>query len=201
MNNFKNRIKDNLPKDLNQQEIADKLDISISTLKGWISGRTKPTFEYLEPLAKILNKSVNWLITGQDTNVTEINIYDVEFSAGCGAFIHNENIDSQISFPDEFFDTYNLGKRTTAGVFIKGDSMEPKFYSGDIVIIDTSIDKFDSDGIYAFQYDGACFIKNIQLVGSEIKATSINPLYESWIINPKCNFQVVGKVKASISKI
>lgn len=191
-------IRENLG--LSQDNMANFVGCHPRSWKGYEADSSIPGGEILSKLAET-GADINWILGGNKNKPKNaINVYDVEFSAGCGSFIAQENIKSNIVLPNEFFETYSITPETSAGVLVRGDSMQPKFFDGDIAILDITIKQFTNDGIYAFIYDGACFIKKIQLVGNEIKATSINPLYEAWIINPKCTFQVVGKVKAGICK-
>ena len=64
-----------------------------------------------------------------------------------------------------------------------------------------SVKTFDTDGIYAFCYDGHCFIKHLQLVGKDLYAISSNNLYERWVIDSTEYFQIIGMVKAAICRV
>ncbi len=184
-----------------RKQMAEILNCHIRSWDGYENGMSIPGGEVLSNLAK-LGIDTNWVLTGQK-NVTEntINIYNVEFSAGCGTFINNENIASNLILPDTFFTTYNLNKSDTAGVYIKGDSMQPKFNDNDIAIIDLSVKAFENDGTYAFVYDGNCFVKKLQLAGNTLKVISLNPEYAAWNIEQEELLRIVGIVKAVICKI
>lgn len=204
MSEIKDRIKENIPPTLSQQNFAAQVGVSLSTLKSWISGRAQPTFEYIAPLANALNKSVDWLVTGEDAkdiNITTLNVYDAELSAGHGSYIESNNIIGQYALPDTFFETYSLSKNNALGVFVRGDSMEPKFYNGDVAVIDRSSRLFECDGIYAFYYEGNCFIKHLQLIGKNLYAISSNKAYEKWIIDMPSDFKIIGRVKAAICRV
>lgn len=129
-----------------------------------------------------------------------INIYNVEFSAGCGSFINDENIDTQICVSDEFFLNYGLSKTNTAGVYVRGDSMEDMFSDHDITFLDMNVKQFIHDGVYAFVYDDSCFIKLLQLEGNALKAISLNSKYATWLIEDENLFKIVGMVKAGICR-
>ena len=184
-----------------QKQIADTLNCHIRSWAFYESGTNIPGGEVLSNLAK-LGADINWILTGkQGISNNTINIYNVEFSAGCGSFISEENITSSLNLPDDFFNTYNLNKKQTAGVYIKGDSMQPKFNDKDIAIVDMSVEEFIKDGTYAFVYDGSCFIKKLQLTGKTLKVVSLNPEYTAWNIENDDQLHIVGLVKAAICKV
>ncbi len=198
---FSKRLKNSIPKGLTQQGFADAVGVSLPAVKKWISGKAYPTFEYLVPISEVIGKSLDFLLKGVDTQeLNIINVYDVQFSAGGGSFVSQENICSCLNFGNDFFNKYNISKKNAVGIFIKGDSMQPKLYSGDIAIIDVSDQLFNKDGIYAFRYQCNCFIKQLQKAGNDIIVNSINKEYSQWKVESKADFTIIGKVKAVISK-
>ena len=50
---------------LNQSELARILDVTPQAVQSWESGKARPKGARLENLAKALNKSVEWLMTGK----------------------------------------------------------------------------------------------------------------------------------------
>ena len=179
-----------------QDAMAKFLDCTSRSVKSYESG-TLPSNEILCKLAKA-GIDTTWLLAGHVKRPNVINIYNVEFSAGCGSFIRDENIDTQICVPEEFFKQYNLPPQYTAGVYVRGDSMEKMFSDHDIAFFVMSIQRFIHDGIYAFVYDDSCFIKLLQLEGKALKAVSLNDHYSPWLIEDENLFKIVGMVKAGI---
>lgn len=58
-----------------------------------------------------------------------------------------------------------VGRRTADGLFIVNiptDSMEPTIPKGSPVVIDTKVNGYIGDGIYAFSLNGSLFIKRLQ---------------------------------------
>ncbi|UMY63910.1 helix-turn-helix domain-containing protein [Pseudomonas sp. LS.1a] len=56
--------------EMNQSELARTLDVSPQAVQSWESGKARPRGARLEILAKVLGRSVEWLMTGQDPNLT-----------------------------------------------------------------------------------------------------------------------------------
>lgn len=192
------KIRENLG--FSQDSMAKFINCSLRSWKGYESNSNVPGGDVLANLAKA-GIDINWVLSGViNKSENSVNIYDVEFSAGCGAFITKENIISSLVLPEDFFDIYGIPKKYVAGVKVRGDSMQPKLYDKDIAILDMSIKKFDHDDTYAFEYDGSCFIKKLQLAGDRLRAVSLNPEYAPWDIENEELLHIVGKVKAAICK-
>ena len=184
-----------------QEAMAKFIKCSPRSWKGYESNSSVPGGDILANLANA-GIDTNWILSGNvSKNENSIDIYDVEFSAGCGSFITEENIVSSLVLPEDFFDIYEVPKKYAVGIKVRGDSMQPKLFDQDIVILDTSIKGFINDDMYAFEYDGGCFIKKLQLTGRKLKAVSLNPEYEPWVIEHEELLHVVGKVKAAICKV
>ena len=76
-----------------------------------------------------------------------------------------------------------------------GDSMKPKFNSGDPIIVDIGVTSVDFDAIYFFRVGEEGFIKILQRIpGDGIRAISENKAYEAWTIKPDMDFEVLGLV-------
>ncbi len=192
------KIRENLG--LSQASMATVAKCHKKSWEGYEADNNLPGGEVLSNLAKA-GVDINWILTGQ-ANQTEntINIYDVEFSAGCGSIISEENIISSLVVSDDFFEIYSIPRKFAAGVKVRGDSMQPKLFEKDIAILDMSVKQFSNDAMYAFEYDGSCFIKKLQLAGDKLRAISLNPEYAPWDIENEELLHIVGKIKAAICK-
>ena len=69
MNIFLERLKDELSyQGLTQKELSERTDISINTIRGWFSKDLVPDVFNAVKVAKALNTSVEYLVTGIDDN-------------------------------------------------------------------------------------------------------------------------------------
>jgi len=76
-----------------------------------------------------------------------------------------------------------------------GDSMRPLYNPGDPVIVDTSVNTVDFDGVYFFRVANEGFIKRLQRIpGQGIAVISENKAYRDWIIDDSMDFEVFGRV-------
>ena len=120
----------------------------------------------------------------QDASHTHrIDYLDVRVAAGLAGFENSDypEIVSSLFLSDEGL-LQIIGRKSAAGIKIVNvptDSMEPTIRKGDWVFLDTNIDYYNGDGVYAFAIDNALFIKRIQkLVGGGYRLHSDNKDYD-----------------------
>ncbi|MGN0727990.1 helix-turn-helix domain-containing protein [Treponema sp.] len=68
--NVKNELEYNL---MTQKELADKMQISYNTLQSWITKDRLPDARQSVQIAKILNTTVEFLVTGRKTPLSQDN--------------------------------------------------------------------------------------------------------------------------------
>lgn len=121
---------------------------------------------------------------------------DVYLSAGFGVEVLDESFEHVII--DERFLTSERGMRVNPKnckmVRISGNSMFPEYHHGDRVIIDESDTNLTDGQIYAFRYDGQCYVKEINRAGNRIKCISVNKEYEPFFIEREVDFKVFGRI-------
>ena len=69
------RLREN--KKLSQQQLADKLNINRSTYARYELNKTQPDYETLQKLAEFYNVSIDYILTGVDTKLTEKDERDI----------------------------------------------------------------------------------------------------------------------------
>ncbi|MEE3434387.1 MAG: S24 family peptidase [Treponema sp.] len=126
-------------------------------------------------------------------DVTLIPVMEQAFSAGRGQYVPDtEEVKEWISVPKEL---KKYGDKFAASR-VRGDSMEPTLFDGDIIISDAN--GYDgSDGIYTIIYKGNGFVKRLQRSVGGVKIISDNrhydPMFES---SESDDFRVIGKVRS-----
>ena len=153
----------------------------------------------LKNIQQLENKLGISLLNNECTllNAPQIKYFpNVFLSAGYGVEVHDEEysyvvIDSQFLMSERGM---RVDPKNCKLVRISGNSMFPEYHHGDRVIIDES-DKNLTDGqIYAFRYDGQCYVKVINRAGNKIKCISVNKDYEPFFIERDVDFQVFGRI-------
>ena len=196
----------------NISQIARAFNTSPQTVKNWESrGMSK---EGLLKAQKIIGVSAHWLETGEgnmlilsnteklnleslnDENIENISedfitIDQFDIQVSCGTGIKNANYPDfirSINIPkEEFLEWFGRSKAKPGIqlVTIKGDSMEPTLPNRAIAFVDSNINEFQGDGIYAFVLDGEAYIKRLQRIPGKIIAISDNTVYEPFYITPE----------------
>ena len=118
-----------------------------------------------------------------------IDLYDMPVSAGVGEFLADANRIEDIMIPDD--------PRTAEADFalrINGDSMEPRYHSGDILLVQ-STDTVEEGELGIFVLDGSGFFKKY---GGD-RLISLNTSYAPILLKDfqdvACCGRVVGKLK------
>lgn len=151
--------------------------------------------------SELLNKSTEMsLYNNEDNNRHKIDYLNVRAAAGLVGFNNSDypEIISSLSLSKDGM-LEIVGRKSSDGIFminVPTDSMEPTIPKGSIVFIDTNIDHYNGDGIYAFASDGALFIKRIQrMMSGGYKLISDNDKYEIEVAteNNFANAKFVGK--------
>ena len=186
--------------ELSQSDLARRVGIAPASVNGGLSGSTKSLkAEPANKAAKALGVNTLWLISGQGEmkptanqnqqpkdDVVILKKYDVAASCGPGAepMDGGSRVEELVVTRSWFF--ANVSSLRTQGYDIitaSGDSMEPTFSDGDILIIDTlEKDLRRRDGCYVFFYDGQIYAKRIQLTPPGFLIISDNPLYKTFTI-------------------
>lgn len=69
MNIFLERLKDEISyQGLTQKELAERTEISVNTIRGWFSKDLVPDVFNAVKVAKVLNTTVEYLVTGENDN-------------------------------------------------------------------------------------------------------------------------------------
>ncbi|MCZ1440493.1 LexA family transcriptional regulator, partial [Enterococcus faecium] len=122
----------------------------------------------------------------RDTDSVKFKVLDIEFSCGDGVSVKSDFIDVVRSIElDPEYARQVVGNRPFKNIEIgnaRGDSMSPTIAPGDLLFLDKTITYFDGDGIYAFCFEGECYVKRLQKIGSKIVVLSDNSNYQSWSI-------------------
>lgn len=121
---------------------------------------------------------------------------DVYLSAGFGVEVLDEKFE-YVTIDEKFLISekgMRVNPKNCKMVRVSGNSMYPEYHHGDRVIIDASDTNLTDGQIYAFRYDGQCYMKEINRAGNKIKCISINKEYEPFTIERDTDFQVFGRI-------
>lgn len=193
-------------KKLTQQQIADFIGVSKTSVIYWEKGETVPKHESLMSLAKVLNTSADWLLSGKSqpsiTNVAKVHARMAPVlswvQAGNWTNIEAVNldaIDEWLPLPeDECSNCFFLK--------VQGLSNFPDFLEGDYIVVDPDVyfgDMQSGDMIVVRRGDDATFKKLVIETDGTKYLQALNPEFKPNIlaIDEQCMFigQVVDCVR------
>lgn len=190
--------------------MAKELSVSKSTIAMWETGKRLPSPELYEQIADYFNVDIDYLygrtnirkkfhydnqgneyvLTGLSKGVT-INVLG-RVAAGIPIeaienIIDTEEISEQLASTGEFF-----------GLQIHGDSMEPRMYENDVVIVRKQDDAESGDIVIAMVNGNDATCKRLMKYAGSIALLSLNPKYEPMTFSEKDieekPVRIIGKV-------
>lgn len=188
---------------INKAKLGEVAGVSAQAVNNWYK-KGKISIDSAKAIYQKYGYSIEWILGGdeskasvnQNNNLTSdlfsnerdllhkhrIDYYDVRAAAGLTGFENSDypEIISSLYLTDEGM-AQLVGKKSSDGICLVNvptDSMEPTIRKGDIVFLDTKVNAYSGDGIYAFAIDGALFIKRIQkMIGGGYRMISDNEIY------------------------
>lgn len=171
-------------KGLNQQNLADKLNVSRSTIANWENGISQPDNDKLLALADYFKVSTDYLLgqtkkTPDFSEVPDIISFDgfkqipILGTIACGEpILAEENI--------EGYTNVELNIHADFALRCKGDSMAPKFLDGDIVLIRQQ-PVVENGQIAAVLIDNEATLKRVYVNKSDILLSPENLNYQPMV--------------------
>lgn len=100
---------------------------------------------------------------GDDPRLTIIPKVRLRLTAGLSGFeVEPEPYDgSSTTVPTDWIERHGYSREKLIAITVRGESMEPTFYKGDLVIINTADTKPVSGAVYAVNYEGEPAIKRL----------------------------------------
>lgn len=161
-------------KGYSQEQLARKLGITQGSVSLWEKGKNGPDTKTAVKLAQIFGISIDQLFADEPRRELDAiritrNAIPVIGEIACGQPITAEqNIEGYADLPD--------GVHADFALRCKGDSMEPTFMHGDLVLIRQTPD-FQPGQIVAVGIEGEATLKHVYRQGDQIICVSENPAY------------------------
>jgi SOS-response transcriptional repressor LexA len=182
-------------KKMSQATLAEKVKVSTPNISRYESGKQNPEFEKIKDIADALGVKVSELfLVAEGTNVkTGPDLYRVPLISWVQAgnlkevFINND-IDNL-----EWVETTYRARKFTYALRVVGDSMEPKFPEGSIIIVEPEEQASNKSFVIARQDGNKATFKQLIDDGGDRYLKPINERYPIIALLP--DFEICGVVK------
>ena len=180
-----------------QKDIAKALGFNQKTFNGWCNGLSMPTMGKIQALADYFNIGKSDLVDERVISKTAVTSYRIPVLGRVAAglpieaqqeILDWEEISGEMALDGEYFALQR-----------KGDSMEPRMKSGDVVIVRQQEDADDGDTVIALVNGNDAVCKRLKKYQDGIALVSTNPAYEPMYFSgseiDETPVRIIGKVK------
>ena len=202
-----------------RKQAAAVAGISEDQLSRYIRGKSEVSFTPLARLVTQVGVRLDWLWHGKGPMLADLDITEEPVRYGAhgrvvegylvppyrelpnqpgdnGVFSSPQLVD-EVAFRLEWLRRVGLSPDQMALVQVVGDSMEPTFGDGDLVLVDTGKCTIAEEGVYALRQDDHLIVKRLQLMLSgDVHIKNDNEAYSTQIIRREAvgDVQIVGRV-------
>lgn len=183
-------------KGISQEELANFLGTTKSTVSRWERSLTEPGIETMKRVSELLNKPIQYFLS--DSIVEEMRdikgdtaYIPIVGEIACGTpILATENIEEYREVPKRY-----LPKGEVFILRAKGDSMFPTICEGDEVLVRSQPDVNDNEiGVALLEEDNEATLKRIKHVGESVMLIGDNPAFQPIIMDENQPGRILGKV-------
>lgn len=212
-------------KKMSQEKLGSLLNISKVAVSNWENGKSFPTLDNLNELAKVLEVDTDYFTEHGEI----IRIYSRLNKSNQHKVVNysSELLEQQNSDDDNIVDlySYKIYEGLSAGTgysyfndgdytltystenishdfasWVVGDSMEPELPNGDVVLIKQSTNLDDGD-IYAVEFNEQTYVKKVYRHKTYLRLVSINENYDDIFAPYEENPRIIGKIVGHFTPI
>lgn len=212
-------------KKMSQEKLGSQLNISKVAVSNWENGKSFPTMENLNELAKVLDVETHYF----EEHSEVIRIYSQLNNVNKNKVVvySSELLEEQEKSDNKVVDlfSYKTYEGLSAGTgysyfgdgdytltysteniphdfasWVVGDSMEPDLHDGDVVLIKQSTNIEDGQ-IYAVEFNNQTYVKKVYLHKTYLLLVSINKKYDDIYAPYEENPRIIGKIVGNFTPI
>lgn len=180
---------------MSQQELADLLDTTKSTISRWERSLNEPGIETMKIVSEILGKPIQYFLSDEvadDIGILNSNsaFIPVVGEIACGTpILATQNIEEYREVPKRY-----LPQGEMFILKAKGDSMAPTIVDGDEIMIRRQPDVNDNEiGVVLLDGDNTATLKRVKHVGDSVMLIGDNRNFEPIIMNEDNPGRIIGK--------
>jgi SOS-response transcriptional repressor LexA len=188
-------------------KIAGEVGMRPSTLYEAADKGVRPS-SYTVKIASVTGVSARWLATGEGSmlqtetpaNVSRVDVQRrrVPLVSSVAAGLFAEATDYMpVGYSDDWVECTVTVKDHTFALRVEGDSMEPKFEEGCILVVEPDLEARPGDYVVAKNGDNEATFKKLVRDGGEFMLEPLNPRYP---IRPLGDAKIIGVVIERIER-
>ncbi|PNH95730.1 S24 family peptidase [Vibrio diazotrophicus] len=136
---------------------------------------------------------------------SELPVFNVHAAAGAGSLISAEYAIEKLMIPTSLLAEFGLSAKTSAIIYVDGDSMEPSLSHNDRLLVDVrELQHPVTNGVYVIRIDDSVYVKRLRwdIANGVYNIISDNPIYPVFQVdhNNGRNFKIIGKAVAPLFK-
>lgn len=178
-----------------QQKLAQKLNVSRSTVAMWETGSSEPSLQMIQRIADVLSVSVAELF-GEPADPSAHKGILIPVLGCVQAGLPNEAVEDVLDYEEITPELASTGE--FFALRVRGDSMEPRMVEGDVVIVRKQDDADSGDVVVALVNGDEATIKRLKKRPEGILLIANNPTYEPMFFSNReireLLVRVIGKV-------
>lgn len=216
-------------KSLNIKDFAEAIGVSYRTVQNYIGEDRTVGADFLTACSTRLGVSATWLLTGigepllpekhpigdsRDSasdpqnppqDFVPVPRFAVEAAAGAGALPDGEETTGFYAFNKKWLARRGLASANLAVISVRGDSMEPRLSSGDLILIDRAQRQIVDGLAFVVRLGTDLVVKHVQRISPDaISLISANRMYPprevalSDLDSDSHQTEIIGRVVASM---
>ena len=187
-------------------QLADAAGLHFNTVGRIERGEADANFDQLLRFAKALKIDLGALVpvaksvTGDllDDEFALVDVLDVQVSAGNGALNGHAQPITRFAFQRRWLNHLGVRPENARIIKARGDSMADKINDGDVLLVDTAVQRVDRDGVYVIELEGMDYVKMLQrdFATGGVQIISYNPNYKPQLLSAEqaAELRISGRV-------
>lgn len=179
---------------VSRMQLSESLGISYSTVSDWINGNAYPRIDKIEMMANYFGINKSDLVEEDYNN--ETSALKIPVLGNVAAGIPISAVEDILDYEEVPISWQNQGE--FFALRIKGDSMEPRMESGDVVIVKQQSDANSGDTVIALVNGDDATCKKLEKTDNGIMLVSTNAKYPPMFFSKE---DIVNKPVVILGKV
>ena len=176
---------------LSINQLAKRSGLSEKYIRLLERGERRPKIETLEKLARGLGVPFEEVAAAAGVSIIKARRIPVISWTSAG------NWEEAVEYPEDWVEVLSSSPRLFA-LRVRGDSMEPEFAEGDIIVVDPDRDPISGSFVLVRNRDGEVVFKHLKQYGDKWILCPLNPRYPEIEMNEE--HEIIGVICQKIKK-